>query len=129
LDAGGYVAGFTSPRDALIAMMDTSMSRTPDSDVVRIIIELVETRGYTVAQYVTDTLPRIQRLKRPPGEGFFMSQAKKFGTARPLAAPQQRQDEKPCGCNGTGRIGSEYCTCAMGRDLRRTERRKPKPEA
>ena len=102
--------------------------QAPDRRLSRDISEMLELRGVSLRDYLDDIRPRLTRLTRPPGPGFFHNHARSWSESRPATAPvraaQAREAESRCRqCNGTGRTADGYCTCSMGRDLSAVERR------
>lgn len=121
---------YASDRDELVALIKQTTGRQPDLGMIRNICEKVELRGWTLRQYLDDITPRIPRLSMPPGEGFFVWHARNVGGAATEAAPEPETIEQkaertgPCKkCKGFGKVKDVYCTCRMGLDLERVEKR------
>ena len=123
---------WASPKDELISLMESAIGRRPEVKVVRDVCEVLEIRGAALAEYIADIRPRIGRLRSPPAEGFFLSQAKKWGSSEtaPAPDPEKAEERTPQGrcstCNGIGMVDGGYCKCRMGADLKAlAERKKP----
>ncbi len=120
---------YASDRDELVALLLTATGRQPEMKVVLAITEALEIHGGSVREYIDDVRPRIPRLRSPPGEGFFMAQAKRWGSVE-VAPPAETAEEKavrtgPCAkCKSIGIVEGGYCTCKMGKDLRRVEEKR-----
>jgi len=124
--AGGYA----SDRDELVALMKATLNRMPDKKAVRTITEALEIRGGTLREYLDDIKPRLERLRNPAREGFFIKHAQMWGGegTTPAPAPETAESKEkrtgPCAeCRGLGRVGDKYCDCPMGVDLQRVESR------
>ena len=122
---------YATERDELVALIREHTHRQPEVKVIRDICEAVEIRSATLREYLDDIGPRILRLKKPPGEGFFLSQAKRG--AVPAPEPETAEEKQiragPCPkCRNVGRVNGDYCDCRMATELKRVESR-PKPEA
>lgn len=127
---------YATDRDALVAMVREGTGRKPDVKLIRKITESLEVRGGTVAEYLADIRPRIPRLRHPPGEGFFLGHAQKWGGEQTTPAPepetadQQKARTGPCEiCKNIGMVNGEYCICKMAEDLRKADQRKKPPAA
>lgn len=127
---------FATDRDALVALIRESTGRKPDVKLVRSIGEHLEIRGGTLAEYLADIRPRIPRLRKPPGEGFFLNHASKWGGehSTPAPDPETADEHKartgPCEvCKNIGMVNGEYCVCKMADDLRKADLRKKPPAA
>jgi hypothetical protein len=124
--AGGYA----SDRDELVALMKSTLGRTPDQKAVRTITEAIELRSGCLREYLDDIRPRLDRLRNPAKEGFFIRHAQVWGGEATTPAPDPAMAAKsagPCECRGVGKIGDTYCACPMGVDLQRVESRPAKP--
>jgi uncharacterized protein YdaU (DUF1376 family) len=124
---------FATPKDELIALMLETTGHMPEVKVVRTICERLEINGGQLSDYLIDIRPRIGRLRKPPAEGFFMSEAKKWGTVELASEPEtiQQQAARNGHCDRCKRVGivnGEFCDCKMGRDLRAIEDRKLKQQ-
>ncbi len=116
---------YATDRDELIAVIESHTGRRPDVKLMRDITETLELRQWTLRQYLDDIIPRIGRLKRPPGEGFFLSHAQKVGgvATEPAPEPKPLEEKTENGrckkCNGVGQVNGGYCTCKLGLELER----------
>jgi hypothetical protein len=70
---------YASDRDELVALMERKTGETPDRKLLRNIGDFLELRGGTLRQYLDDIAPRLDRLSKKPGLGFFFSHAKTWG--------------------------------------------------
>lgn len=126
---------YATDRDELVALIQKNTGRLPDQKLVRDIAEKVELRGFTLRLFLDDIGPRVLRLAKPPGEGFFISHAGKFGGVETALVPEPETVEQkaertgPCKkCHGIGTAFGVYCDCRMGRDLERVEKRRKEGE-
>lgn len=126
---------YATDRDELVALIQKNTGRLPDQKLVRDIAEKVELRGFTLRLFLDDIGPRVLRLTKPPGEGFFISHAGKFGGVETTLVPEPETIEQkaertgPCKkCHGIGTVFGVYCDCRMGRDLERVEKRRKEGE-
>lgn len=114
---------YASPKDELAALMLDSMGHRPERGFFVQLCEIIELRGGSVPAYTADMRARIRRLKDPPAEGFFTSQAKKIGgpDVAPIPEPKIEQPKNGHGrcllCSGVGQTDKGFCSCAMGIDL------------
>ncbi len=121
---------YATPKDELVALMAGAMGHKPEIGLFRKICEVVELRGGTIAEYTADMAERIKRLREPPGEGFFLSEAAKVGSIEvaPVLDPKIEQPKNGHGrcaiCNGIGQTDSGFCSCQMGQDLAKVAARK-----
>jgi hypothetical protein len=102
--------------------------------------ETVELRGVPLAEFMEQLRPHVaNHWKNPPG--FLTNFARKIGAVAmpgPPAAPAPTP-EPPKNANGrcsvckgigyTDLAAKAYCTCRLGRDLKRTEERRAAREA
>lgn len=131
------VQAYASPQDELIALMEQSTGLRPDTKLFRQICEAVEINGGTMSEFLADIRPRIPRLKRAPGPGFFKSHAQKWGhpETQPVPEPETAESKeyrtgKCPKCQGVGMLDGAYCVCRMGAELRKVDaRKKPSQEA
>lgn len=121
---------YATVKDELAALITKATGHAPDQKLFRDICDTVEIARSTLREYIDDITPRLSRLRTKPGPGFFLSEAKKLGTsaAAPVPEPETLEQQKkrtgPCLlCKNLGRIGDTYCTCRMGVDLERVEKR------
>jgi hypothetical protein len=126
---------YATDSDELVALIQKNTGRLPDQKLVRDIAEKVELRGFTLRLFLDDIGPRIPRLAKPPGEGFFLSHAGKFGGVETTLVPepetvaQKAERTGPCKkCRGVGKVDGAYCDCRMGHDLERVEKRRKEGE-
>lgn len=114
---------FATPKDELAALMLKSMGHRPDRGFFVQLCEIIELRGGTIPEYVADVRERIGRLRAPPAEGFFRSQAQKINgpDVSPISDPKIEQPKNGHGrcllCSGIGQTAQGFCSCAMGVDL------------
>lgn len=114
---------YASAKDELAALMLDSMGHRPERGFFVQLCEIIELRGGSVPAYTADMRARIRRLKDPPAEGFFTSQAKKIGVpdVAPIPEPKVEQPKNGHGrcllCSGVGQTDKGFCSCAMGVDL------------
>ncbi len=110
----------------LIDLIRESTGVHPDRRLIRDVTEGLELRRISVCDFLKDISPRLKRLKHRPGPGFFLHHVKAWRDAQ-LAdepAPLANSAGTRCpSCRGVGKSAEGYCTCPMGRDLGRVERR------
>ena len=103
-----------------------------DQGLIRGIVENVELRGGTLREFLDWIKPRARRLKNRAGPGFYLSEARKWGSSRNQPAPEPCLVSPICPpvggkCQCWGGFGllsdGGYCRCSMGRDLERVEKR------
>jgi hypothetical protein len=131
------ITEYASDRDELIAAIAKSVGQQPDRRLLRDIQERLELRGGSLRDYLDDIRPRLTRLSLRPSFGFFMYQARHWGSldSAPAPEPQAKNQAKAmterCSkCPGTGRRDSgEYCDCPLGTDLARAEKAMAKKTA
>jgi len=119
---------WATDRDELIAVIRESTGERPDKKLLQQISDGVQIRGGTLRQYLDDIRPRIERLKRKPGFGFFHQHARNWGGSEQRKAPEPEPADKPkaptCSCKfGQVKVDGEwrFCLlCQMGRDLAKT---------
>ena len=123
---------YVTELDELVAEIRNATGIIEDRALIRAIIEKVETRGGTLREFLDWVKPRARRLKERPGPGFYLSEARKWGSSANQPAPDPCQvspTRPPAGgkcqcCGGFGRLrDGGYCECSMGRDLARVEKR------
>jgi hypothetical protein len=123
---------YVTELDELVAEIRNATGIIEDRALIRAIIENVETRGGTLREFLDWVKPRARRLKERPGPGFYLSEARKWGSSANQPAPDPCQvspTRPPAGgkcqcCGGFGRLrDGGYCECSMGRDLARVEKR------
>jgi hypothetical protein len=111
---------WASDRDELIALIRESTGELPDRKLLRQISDGVEGRGGTLRAYLDDIRPRIRRLKRKPGFGFFYEHARTWGGSQ-QQAPEPQQQPPKCSCRfGQIEIDGEWrpCPeCKLGREV------------
>ena len=103
---------YATPRDELTALIHATTGSQPDGKLVREISETLELRGVNLPDYLMDIEPRIERLHRRAGPGFFLAHAQQFQTntrpaPEPKVLPPEDESEKcpKCGCEpGKGLI-------------------------
>lgn len=112
---------WASDRDELIAVIRESTGELPDRKLLRQISDGVEGRGGTLRQYLDDIRPRIGRLKRTPGFGFFHEHARNWGGSEQRQAPEPQPQAPRCSCAfGQIQVDGEWrpCPdCKLGREL------------
>jgi len=69
----------TTARQRFIALYEEQTTYPLEFDVLQRIEVALETKGATLAHFLDDITPRVKRLKRPAGPGFFLAQADRFG--------------------------------------------------
>lgn len=141
----------SSPEEELIGLIHRATGTAPDQTLLHDISDALMKKGVLIHQYLADIRPRLKRLRSRPKPGFFLHQARTFGQS--AADVQERRARRAaavsaelaaqsgagipkdprCGCQG-GRIPGangthEYCSCALGRDLKRVERRAERERA
>ena len=118
--------------DELVAEIRRATGTIEDRGLIRAFIENVETRGGKLREYLNWVKPRARRLKDRPRPGFYLSEARKWGSGanQPAPDPCQASPTRPAAggkcqcCGGFGRLpGGGYCECSMGRGLARVEKR------
>lgn len=112
---------WASARDELIATILESTGERPDRKLLRQIDDAVQSRGGTIRQYLDDIRPRIGRLKKRPGFGFFHEHARNWGGSEQRQAPEPQQQAPKCSCRfGQIEVDGEWrpCPeCRLGQDL------------
>ena len=135
-DSGPSSGGpkYASDIDELIALVNDSTSILPDRRLIWDIRGAIELRGGTLREYLDDIRPRIGRLRKRPGPGFFLDHARKWGGPASSPAPEPTTVDEATltkgrctRCPGTGRTEDGYCSCPMGRDLQKVEQRLAQP--
>jgi hypothetical protein len=118
--------------DELVAEIRSSTGTTEDRGLIQAIIENLELRGGTLRDFLDWVKPRARRLKDRARPGFYLSEARKWGSTRNQPAPDPCPVSPTCPpvggkcqcCGGFGRLSDGgYCQCSMGRDLERVEKR------
>lgn len=113
-----------SEKAELIDLILRSTGQGPDRRLVRDITEGLELRGISLREYLNDIRPRLGRLKGPPRPGFFRHHMSAWSEALPAQLPPQSASHARCtGCRGIGKTAQGYCTCEMGRELAKVEKR------
>jgi hypothetical protein len=118
---------YRSDRDELVALIAESVGQVPDNRLVWDIQRYIEIRVGSLREYLDDIRPRLGRLRKRPMFGFFLWHAQNWNSsasreAAPPSTLQEQAGTKQCGCVA-GRLAEGYCTCAMGKDLSRVEKR------
>ena len=117
--------------DELVAEIRSSTGTTVDRGLIQAIIENLEVRGGTLRDFLDWVKPRARRLKDRARPGFYLSEARKWGSSKNQPAPDPRAvkpDMSSCRREvsmlwGGGRLSDGgYCQCSMGRDLERVEK-------
>jgi len=119
---------YKSEQDELIAVMKKAMGQAPDAKLISDMLDRLKLREMPLRAFIDDVRPRVQRLRRRAGPGFFYSMASEPKRSSPATTEDERAKliPKRCGqCSGTGKTPSGlYCAeCPMGRDLERVENR------
>jgi hypothetical protein len=124
---------WASDTDELIAVIREATGERPDRKLLRQISDAVEGRGGTLRAYLDDIRPRIGRLKRKPGLGFFYTHGQNWGGAEQRQAPEPQQQAPKCSCTfGQIEVDGEWrpCPeCKLGRDLAAVSARLAKERA
>jgi hypothetical protein len=124
--------------DELVAEIRKSTGITEDQGLIRGIVENLEVRGGTLRDFLDWVKPRARRLTNRVGPGFYLSEARKWGSTKNQPAPDPCPVSPTCPpvggkcqcCGGFGLLSDGgYCQCAMGRDLERVEKRIKKKSA
>jgi hypothetical protein len=123
---------YVTELDELVAEIRSSTGITEDQGLIRGIVENLELRGGTLRDFLDWVKPRARRLKDRARPGFYLSEARKWGSSRNQPALDPRLASPTCPpvggkcqvCGGFGRLSDGgYCQCSMGRDLERVEKR------
>jgi len=109
----------------LIELIRQAAGEPADRRLIRDIGDSLELRSVPLREYLDDIRPRLLRLKHRPRAGFFLNHAREWRDSRPAQLPAQpiRSEARCSHCRGTGRTRAGYCTCSMGKELERVERR------
>jgi len=121
-------ADYKSEQDELIALIKNVTGKAPDAKLISDMLDRLKLREMSLRAFIDDVRPRVQRLRRRAGPGFFYSMASepKRSTAATTEDEREKIMPKRCGqCSGTGKTPAGlYCNgCPMGRDLERLEER------
>jgi len=133
--APSQIVEYPSEQHELIALIENSTGQAPDGKLLVEIADKLKLRAMSLRAYLDDLRPRLRRLRRKPGPGFFFAMAAEPSRSTPATAdPRPASPERCADCRGAGKTpGGKYCECVMGRDLALVEKpsaRKPKiPEA
>ena len=118
---------YKSEQDELIAVMKKAMGQAPDAKLISDMLDRLKLREMPLRAFIDDVRPRVQRLRKRAGPGFFYSMASEPKRSTPATTEDERAKiPKRCGqCSGTGKTPKGlYCAeCPMGRDLERVENR------
>ena len=114
----------------LIELVREATGEPADRRLIHDITDGLELRGVPLRNYLDDIRPRLGRLKNRPRAGFFLNHAREWRDSRPAQLPQEPgTGHARCShCRGTGRTQTGYCTCGMGKELERVERRMDIPD-
>jgi hypothetical protein len=123
---------YVTELDELVAEIRSGTGIIEDQGLIRGIVENLESRGGTLREFLDWIKPRARRLKNRAGPGFYLSEARKWGSSRNQPALDPRLASPTCPpaggkcqvCGGFGRLSDGgYCQCSMGQDLERVEKR------
>jgi hypothetical protein len=119
---------YKSEQDELIALIKQATGNPPDAKLIADMLDRLKLREMSLRAFIDDLRPRVQRLRRRAGPGFFYSMASEPKRSTPATTADERAKliPKRCGqCSGTGKTPSGlYCSeCPMGPDLERVENR------
>lgn len=118
-------AQYKSDHEELMALIEQATGQPADCKLIGDILDRLKLRETPLREYLDDIRPRLKRLKRRAGPGFFYLQACDPGRSKPAAREAQRPQTNKCQqCSGIGKTPEGvYCDCSMGRDLARVEKR------
>lgn len=125
---------YASERQELIALIQQASGQIPDEKLLSDILDRLKLRDVSLRAYMDDVRPRLKRLRRRAGLGFFYTMASEPSRSSPARGDIQPSLPNRCvNCSGLGRTaGGQYCGCQMGRDLAIAEkprnRKKVTPE-
>ena len=107
-----------TPKTLHAALLD-SMKRQPDKKLMNDIRNMVEAKGGCESDFVEQTMATIPHLKKPPGGGYWLGQARQFkptpGYVNGSNGTRSKDPPKCGACLDIGRKGNEYCFCAVGK--------------
>lgn len=119
-------ATYKNEQDELIALIKQATGNPPDAKLLGDMLDRLKLREMPLRAFIDDVRPRVQRLRRRAGPGFFYSMASEPKRSTAAGTEDARAKLKKCGqCSGIGRTPSGlYCRdCPMGQDLERVEKR------
>src|SRR5262245_22136095 len=124
--SGSPEPSFATDSEELRNLLAESIGYPPDNRGVWRLEATIAQRGWSIRQYIDDVRPRIRRLAHRPHLGFFLFMAEGIWSVESAAAapasPISRNGYRRCAqCSGTGKAGTEYCQCSMGRELKKVE--------
>jgi helix-turn-helix protein len=117
---------YPSERHELIALIEKASGSPPDGKLLNDILDRLKLRGVSIRAYLDDLRPRLQRLRRPAGPGFFYSMASEPNRSSAAVANDRTSLARCTACNDTGTTKTQdgqyaWCTCgAGGRKFRHT---------
>ena len=123
-------AEFHTPDEELRAIYTEKTGLAITKELERRIWETVELRAIPKTQFITELRPHSENAWKNPA-GFLTAFARRIGqvaatrvvVGESLPEPERNAWGRCGACNGTGKIDSEWCTCALGHDFKALELR------